>query len=113
MTTMPPGDVDDLRQRLEVDATYASDTLLGKYLQVASVIVANELDPEADHTADANVAEAVQQIAVKVWDLRPRGVQTLDMDGAPDPPAMPATAGLVRSVRGLLLPSMPDGGITV
>jgi hypothetical protein len=109
---LPPGDVDDLRQRIEVDPSTASDELLLRYLAQAARIVGNELPPGGDYSAEPTVAEALQQIAVKLWDLRPRGVQSLDMDGGAEPPAMPATAGLVRSVRGLLLPVMPDAGIT-
>lgn len=114
---LPGVPVADFRERIEVDATYATDEKLQKYLDAAARIVGHELEdpdhPDQDFSAAENVAEAIAQIAVKVWDLRPRGVQTLDMDGAPDPPAMPATAGLVRAVRGLLLPEMPTGGVTV
>jgi hypothetical protein len=130
---LPVVPVQDFRERIEVDATYATDEKLQKYLDAAARIVGHDLQDleedqparrqdaraparmlkDQDFSTSANVAEAIAQIAVKIWDLRPRGVQTLDMDGAPDPPAMPATAGLVRSVRGLLLPEMATGGLTV
>jgi Phage gp6-like head-tail connector protein len=111
--TLPVVPVDDLRQRLELDPTYASDVLLGLYIAQAETVVGNELDPAGSYELAENVREAIAQIAVKLWDMRPRGVQTLDMDGSAEAPALPATAGLVRSVRGLLLPSMEAGGITV
>lgn len=112
--TLPQVPVDDLRARLDVDPAYASDALLQTYIAVAERIVGAELDPEGDFLTHPNVLEAIAQIAVKVWDLRPRGILSADMDASMTvPSALPATRGLVLSVRGLLLPSMPTGGITV
>ena len=112
--TLPSVPVEDLRERLDLDPAYASDALLQTYIAVAERIVGAELDPEGEYSLHVNVAEAIAQIAVKVWDMRPRGVQPVDMDAAfADAPALPATRGLVLSVRGLLLPSMPTGGLVV
>lgn len=110
---LPAADVSELRARVDADPAWSTDAQLQAVLDAAQTIVAAELETDTDYSGHANVAEAVYQVAVKVWDLRTRGVQTLNMDGGTDPPAMPATAGLVRSVRGLLLPSMAAGGITV
>jgi hypothetical protein len=107
---MPDVPLADLRQRLDLDATAATDEQLDAVLEAATVIVANEL-PGGDFSTAENVREAVAQIAVKVWDLRPRGFVDPDGSGGYQP-VIPATAGLVRSVRGLLLPSMPAGGLT-
>lgn len=112
--TLPGVPVEDLRARLDLDPAYASDALLQTYIGIAERIVGAELAPEEDYRTHPNVAEAIAQIAVKVWDMRPRGVQPVDLDAAfADAPALPATRGLVLSVRGLLLPSMPTGGLTV
>ena len=103
--TLPQVPVDDLRARLDVDPAYASDALLQTYIAVAERIVGAELVTEGDFLTLPNV---------KVWDLRPRGILSADMDASMTvPSALPATRGLVLSVRGLLLPSMPTGGITV
>lgn len=110
--TLPAVPVDDLRARLDADPVHVPDDLLLKYIQVAEVLVGAELDPDGDYSTALNVAEAIAQVAVKVWDLRPRGVIDLDMSGDLAP-SMPATRGLILSVRGLLLPSMPAGGVTV
>ena len=110
--SLPVVPVEDLRARLDADPALYPDAMLQEYLDIAGVLVGNELDPDGDYILAANVAEAIAQLAVKVWDLRPKGVVDLDMAGDVGT-AMPATRGLVLSVRGLLLPSMPTGGVTV
>jgi hypothetical protein len=109
---LPQVPVEDLRARVDVDPVYAPDELLHQYIVQAEAVVGAELDPDGDYLTAENVREAVAQVAVKLWDLRSRGLGG-DLDGDIQPAAMPATSGLVRSVRGLLLPSMPTGGLTV
>ena len=111
--TLPTVPVDDLRARLDADPASVPDSLLLQYLTASEQLVGPELDPEGDYTAAMNVAEAIAQLAVKLWDMRSRGVGDADLGGDFPMAAMPATSGLVRSVRGLLLPSMPAGGLTV
>ena len=110
--TLPQVPVDDLRARIDADPVLVSDAQLQVYIGIGERLAGAELAPDGDFTTHTNVAEAIAQLAVKVWDLRPRGVVDLDMAGDLSP-AMPATRGLVLSVRGLLLPSMATGGLTV
>jgi hypothetical protein len=109
---LPDVDAATLRARLDADPSWVTDAQLDAALDVARELVGNEVGQDGDYSTSPAVREAIYQIAVKVYDLGTRGVQNVDLDGSPDPPAMPATAGLIRTVRGLLLPAMPTGGLT-
>ena len=111
--TLPSVPVDDVRARLDADPALVPDALLQSYITAAEQLVGPELDPETDYAAAGNVAEGIAQLAVKLYDMRARGVGDADLSGDFPAAQMPATSGLVRSVRGLLLPSMPAGGVTV
>ena len=106
-----------LRERLGVDPLEHPDEELQAYLDGAAALVGAELDPDGDYTIDAgaaaNVSEAITQVACSVWDTRARGMVTVTPVGDFEMPAARATRGLILSVRGLLLPHMPTGGITV
>lgn len=110
--TLPVVPVEELRARLGNIATVTDETLQ-VILDEAARLVGSEL-PEHDFSQEAVVADAIASIGVKLYDARSRGLVNVDADGTfLELPSASATAGLIRSVRGLLLPVMPTGGIVV
>lgn len=112
--TLPPVPVSELRSRLGLGLEDATDVQLQTVLDEAGRIVGHQLPEDCDFSAEPVVADAIASIAVDLWDARPRGLVDVDTDGTLiDMPGQSATAGLVKKVRGLLLPVMPTGGLTV
>lgn len=106
--------VDELRSRLGVGAE-TPDTQLGVALDVAEELVRTYLPEQPTGWGTQTlVDEAVLQLAVKVWEVQPRGGTALDLAGGFDTAYNPtATAGLVRSVWAYIQAAHPAGGLTV
>jgi len=105
----PTTNVDELRRRLGVDSS-TPDTLLQTCLNVATVPIDQRCDPTLALAYPDNYREGVYQLAVKVWDTGSRGLSGADVDGFMQAPTFQATAGMVRSVYGVIGPCMPTGG---
>ncbi len=107
-------DTDELRRRLDVPVDLVPDALLDQVLLVADHNITPWVDGTLDpHPYQANIDEAVLQLAVKLWDVSGRGVAGVDVVGdflAPPPSASP---GMVRSVFGTLGPALLTGGVSV
>lgn len=109
----PTPQADELRRRLDV-GTPIPDTALQLCLDVAQAWISPRLD---DTKADLGPAQAAYlegsyQLAVKVWDTGSRGMVTTDLTGDVDFTAV-ATAGMWRSVLGVLAPALKTGGVVV
>lgn len=107
---LPVVPVDELRARL--GDIPASDETLELVIAEAERLVGHQL-PAEDFSAEPVVADAIASIGVKLWDARSRGMVTVDESGSFEVPSPSATAGLIRSVRGLLLPVLPTGGVVL
>lgn len=101
--------VDDLRARLGVGADI-TDAQLGQALDVSVELV----DPwvPADQYATVLYGEAVLALAVKVWDVQPRGVGGFDASGEFIAPSPNASAGMIRAVWAYIQAMHPTGGLT-
>jgi hypothetical protein len=99
----------EVRRRLDVPAAAVSDEVLTHMLDVAARLVDPWLVEDPTPYLPL-VDEATVQLAVKVYDVSPRGVVDPLGDWAPAPGATP---GLVRSVFGVLGPALNTGGLSV
>lgn len=104
---------DELRRRLDVPIDLASDQLLDATLAVAGNAIDPWVSPDPINAYQANIDEATFQLAVKIWDISNKGINSQDAAGdwLSVPPA--ATPGLVRSIFGVLGPAMATGGVSV
>jgi len=111
---MIPAAPEFLAQRLGLAS--ASPEVLAKLDEVLTVS-AGLIDPHTDpDLVDRNpliYLEAVYQLAVKLVDLGTKGAVDFNVIGDVVMPNPSATAGLVRSVWGLLQPLSLSGGLTV
>lgn len=118
----------ELRRRLDVPEDLVSDELLRHLLDVSAGLIQPWLSGpvpwlwlsapvEPEESPDPALAplidEATVELAVKVYDVSPRGVATMDAGGEWILPSPSATPGLVRSVFGVLGPALATGGISV
>lgn len=106
---------DELRRRLDVPEDLVSDALLDTALAVAGNDIQPWLSPVTvdPNPLQPNIDEATLQLAVKIWDISNRGINSQDAAGdwLSVPPA--ATPGLVRSIFGVLGPALHCGGVSV
>lgn len=102
----------ELRRRLDVPVDLVSDELLQHYLTSAGLLIGPWLvaDPAPYQRL---VDEAMVELAVKLYDVAPRGVASMDAAGEWVMPSPSATPGLVRSVFGALGPALATGGVSV
>lgn len=110
---MDPDLLIELRRRLDVPEDLVSNEVLIHLLDVADGLIAPWLVADAYDEYQSLVEEATVELAVKVYDIAPRGVATMDAAGDWVMPAPSATPGLIRSVFGVLGPALATGGISV
>lgn len=113
MSIWPTPDVDELRRRLDV-GTPIPDAALHHCLDVAQAWIEPRLNDLKAHNSVARAAylEGSYQLAVKVWDTGSRGMVSTDLTGDVDFAAV-ATAGMWRSVLGVLAPALKTGGVVI
>lgn len=97
----------EVRRRLDVTTTNVSDAILGHFLSAATEAVDGYV-PSYNRGA-FGYQEGVIQLAVKIADTSARGTISVDPAGEFIAPAPSATAGLIRSVWGLIGPLTEPG----
>jgi hypothetical protein len=108
---MMPQAIAELRSRLGVTTPDVSDELLDRCLNVSS----STIDPHVPAEARTSplYGEAVQALAVRVYEERVRGRVGVGPDGEPVEDFTPGpTAGMVRSVWAYIGPLNQTGGLT-
>ena len=97
----------EARRRLDVTTTNVSDAVLGHFVSTATEMV-NAYVPSYNRGA-YGYQEALIQLTVKTYDTSARGTVSVDPTGEWTAPAPSATAGLIKSVWGLIGPLTEPG----
>jgi hypothetical protein len=105
---------DELARRLQVPYPGGPlDAQLEAAVDVAGTSLTGHVDEALVTLHPGPWAEAVTQLAVKVWDTGNKGTAGVDQTGEWTLPAPAALPGLAVGVFGVLSPCMPTGGVTV
>jgi hypothetical protein len=97
----------EVRRRLDVTTTSVSDDILTWFVDAATESV--DLYVPTYNRGAVNYTEGVIQLAVKMYDTSARGTVGVDPAGEWVAPAPSATAGLIKSVWGLIGPLTEPG----
>jgi hypothetical protein len=97
----------EVRRRLDVSSTHLSDDILAHWINTATEAV-DAYVPSYNRSA-YGYTEAVIQLACKIADTSARGTISVDPAGEYVSPAPAATAGLIKSVWGLIGPLTEPG----
>lgn len=108
----PSVSVTELRSRLDVAPEQLSDAQLQHFLDVALAYWNPRVDQRRFPAAQAAYLEGIYQAAVKVAATANVGPVSVDPTGVFDY-SNSATAGLMRSVLGVIQPCLKSGGLVI